>query len=141
MRGARLIAGLTFALGVTGALVRAGSVLKAWYPTLTATVIHVLLAAAFLIAFGPFFFGHLRGQRRRVWSSAGGLSLLLVLAGVTASGVLLVVKGQRGSLPLVHLASSVLVVVALLMHAGTLRPRFNPSRTAWGLKLGGILIL
>lgn len=141
MRGARLIAGLTFALGVTGALVRADSVLKAWYPTLAATVIHVLLAAAFLIAFGPFFFGHLRGQRRRVWSSAGGLSLLLVLAGVTASGVALVVIGQRGNLPLVHFALSALVVVALLMHAGTLRPRLKPSGSLWGYKLGGILIL
>jgi hypothetical protein len=141
MRGARLIAGLTFALGVTGALVRAGSVLKAWYPTLAATVIHVLLAAAFLVAFGPFFFGHLRGQRRRAWSSAGNLSLLFVLAGVTASGVALLVKGQRGSLPLVHFALSVLVVGALLMHAGTLRPRFKTGGALWGFKLGGILIL
>jgi hypothetical protein len=141
MRGSRLIAVLTFALGVTGALVRAGSVLKAWYPTLAATVIHVLLAAAFLIAFGPFFFGHLWGQRRRMWSNAGGLLLLFVLAAVTASGLLLVVKGQRGSLPLVHLALSVLVVVVLLTHAGTIRLRFKPSGAMWGLKLGVILIL
>lgn len=141
MRGARLIAGLTFALGVTGALVRAGSVLKAWYPTLAATVIHVLLAAAFLIAFGPFFFGHLRGQRRGAWSSAGGMSLLLVLAGVVASGVALVLNGQRGILPLVHLALSVLVGVALLRHAGSLRPLFKPLGKVWGLKLLGMLLL
>jgi hypothetical protein len=141
MRGARLIAGLTFALGVTGALVRAGSAVRAWYPTLAVTIIHVLLAAAFLVAFGPFFFGHLRGQRRRVWSSAGGMLLLFVMGGVVASGVALVLNGQRGSLPLVHLALSVLVVVTFFRHAGSLRPRFKLLGTVWGLKLGGILIL
>src|SRR5689334_22403986 len=114
MRSARLIAGLTFALGVTGALVRAGSAVRAWYPTLAATIIHVLLAAAFLIAFGPFFVRHLRGQGRKVLSGVSGPALLLVLSCVTASGVVIVVEGQRGSLPLIHLVSSVIAAVALL---------------------------
>jgi hypothetical protein len=141
MRGARLIAGLTLALGVTGALVRAGSAVRVWYPTLAVTIIHVLLAAAFLVAFGPFFVRHLRGRSRRASSGAGGLALLFVLACVTASGVVIVVKGQRGSLPLIHFVSSVLVVVALLRHAGTLRYRFRPRASLWGLKLVGLLLL
>src|SRR2546423_242336 len=113
MRGARMIAGLTFALGVTGALARAGSVLKAWYPTLAVTIIHILLAAIFVTAFGPFFLGHLRGQRGRALARPGGLSLLGVLAVVIVSGAALVVYGQRGGLPILHFLFSALTVFAL----------------------------
>jgi hypothetical protein len=141
MKGARLIAGLTLALGATGALARAGSVLKAWSPTLAVTVIHVLLAAAFLIAFGPFFLGHLRAKRRKGAASAGGLALLGVVAGVTASGVALVVYGQRGGLPLIHFLLSALVVVGLLRHAGALRPRLDLRRAAGAIKLGAAFAL
>lgn len=140
MRGARLIAGLTFSLGMTGVLARASAALSAWHPTLAVTVIHVLLALAFMIAIVPFFLRHLGGERKRALTSAGGLALLSILTGVIASGAALVVFGQRGSLPFIHFLFSALLVVGLLRHAGSLRPRLTSHKGGWRLKLGAALV-
>src|SRR4051812_5551297 len=99
MKGTRPIAGLIFALTITGLFMRAGSIMGAWMSALGMTILHILLALVLLISMGSFLRRHAGGMSP---SKFRALPLLASLLGVMLSGVALLLVGQRGRLPVVH---------------------------------------
>ncbi|MGH9930126.1 MAG: multiheme c-type cytochrome, partial [Pyrinomonadaceae bacterium] len=138
MKGARLIAGLTSSLALTGLLLCYTSLLGTWRLAVGVVIVHVLAACLLLILVLPFLWRHIRGRGRLNFNNA---AMLALLGAMLLSGVALTVVGRRGHLPALHWVSSLAFVVAMFRHArfGLLTPVLNNRSLIF--KLAGIAVL
>ncbi|HVG02443.1 MAG TPA: multiheme c-type cytochrome, partial [Nitrospira sp.] len=136
MKGTRFIAGLFFALTLTGLFMRAGSIMGAWMSALGMTILHIILALVLLILMGSFLRRHVGGKSSAKFRA---LPLLASLLGIMVSGVALLLVGQRGRLPLLHWIFSLGFLFALFRHVGSILLRPALSDPALMLKLACIV--
>src|SRR5690349_14195563 len=98
----RWMSSLILLLSLSGVLLSLLPPLASWPVALPITIIHVLLAVAFVALACALLFPHMRKHGR--WRAGGrsGWGALVFLSLVIISGSSLLIQGQRGRLPILH---------------------------------------
>src|SRR5215813_5206857 len=137
MKGARIIAGLTFLLALTGLLLAYSSLLETWRLAIGVVLIHLLAACFLLLMVLPFLWNHVRGRGRL---KLNNITILVLLGAMLLTGVALTAVGHRGYLPIVHSVSSLAFVVVTFLHTRSRRSTARGTRTLV-LKLSGVALM
>lgn len=141
MRKSQWAVGLIFALATTGVLLSIIPPLRAWYPMLVVTIVHIILALILAILVGPFLWQHIGKRRRWIDIDTGDWSLLVLLIGILVSGCALVIVGQRGQLAWLHGVLGLGLVFFLVRHTYLLFVRRITRSLVWMVCLAALVVL